>query len=262
MKCHCFYDGHCSHDCTLGFPSPKGYKTLTITDALAEKKLNKTSTKPAKPVSAIIIAIDSSNEEISATATVLPDLSGGYSSDSLEDTDVSHQDVSPPLCVRHLFWNCQIHGLINDFPVKIKELIDNGAHLILICPELVAELSLKKYHLLEPEIIDVALKNDDTKIRCKLLDYVKLSFTSLDCQWRSLPSPTYSIWIPVDSSEFQCQFCQAKLPGTMPSPVSLNSHWTASHFSESSPRPVDWKSSQSSVESTGILPVVLIVINY
>ena len=44
---------------------------------------------------------------------------------------------------------------------------------------------MKKYRLREPEIADVTLKNDDTKIRCELLDYVKLSFTSLDCQWTS-----------------------------------------------------------------------------
>ena len=184
-KCRRFYIGHRSHDCTLGFPAPKGYKTLTIADALAAKKSKATSAKPAKPVSATIVAVDSSDEEISAAAAVLPDLSGAYASDSEEDADVSRRDVSAPLHAKHLFWNCQIHGLIDDFPVKIKALIDNGAHLVLIRPELVAELGLKKYRLREPEIVDVALKNDDTKIRCELLDYVKLSFTSLDCQWTS-----------------------------------------------------------------------------
>ena len=162
MKCRRFYIGHRSHDCTLGFPTLKGYKTLTIADALAAKKSKATSAKPAKPVSATIVAVDSSDEEISAAAAVLPDLSGAYTSDSEEDADVSHRDVSAPLRAKHLFWNCQIHGLIDDFPVKIKALIDNGAHLVLICPELVAELGLKKYRLREPEIVDVALKNDNT----------------------------------------------------------------------------------------------------
>ena len=71
MKCHRFYIGHRSHDCTLGFPAPKGYKTLTIVDALAAKKSKATSAKPAKPVSATIVAVDSSDEEISAAAAVL-----------------------------------------------------------------------------------------------------------------------------------------------------------------------------------------------
>ena len=60
-------------------------------------------------------------------------------------------------------------------------------------------------------------------------------------------------WTPLDSSGFQCPICQAKLAGTMPSPVwSSLVHWTASHFSESSHSPVDWESSQSPVESSGV----------
>lgn len=93
--------------------------------------------------------------------------------------------MSAPLCVKHLFWNYQIHRLINDFPVKTRALIDNGAHLVLIHPDLASELSLKKYRLCEPELVDVALKNTNMKTRCKLSEFIKLSLTLLDSQWTS-----------------------------------------------------------------------------
>jgi len=51
-KCRCFYVGHCSHACMLGFPTAKGYKTLTITDALAAKKAKATTKTNMKAVSA------------------------------------------------------------------------------------------------------------------------------------------------------------------------------------------------------------------
>jgi len=184
-KCRRFYVGDRSHNCTLGFPTAKGYKTLTIADALAAKKSKATTKTNTKAVSATISAVDSSNDDIAAAAAVLPQSPGGYASDSDEDADVSHRDVSAPIRVKHLFWNCQIHGLINDFPVKTKALLDNGAHLVLICPELVAELGLKMYRLWVPEIIDVALKNSDAKQKCELFDYIKISFTSLDSIWTS-----------------------------------------------------------------------------
>jgi len=138
-----------------------------------------------KAVSATISAVDSSDDDIAAAVAVLPQLLGGYTSDSDEDADVSHHDVSAPIHVKHLFWNCQIHGLINDFPVKTKALLDNSAHLVLIHPELVAELGLKRYHLWVPEIINIAFKNSDAKQKCELFDYVKFSFTSLDSVWTS-----------------------------------------------------------------------------
>jgi len=81
-----------------------------------------------------------------------------YSSDSEED-DLAICDVSVPIKSKHLVWHCQVHRLTNDFPVKTCTLIDNGAHLVLIRPELIAELNLKKHHLHMPEPVDVALKN-------------------------------------------------------------------------------------------------------
>ena len=138
-----------------------------------------------KAASTTISAVDSSDDDIAAAVAVLPQSPGGYTSDLDEDADVSHCDVSAPIHVKHLFWNCQIHGLINDFPVKMKVLLDNGAHLVLIHPELVAGLGLKRYRFQVPEIINIALKNSDAKQKCKFFNYIKISFTSLDSLWTS-----------------------------------------------------------------------------
>ena len=79
----------------------------------------------------------------------------------------------------------QLQKPTQDFPVKTRALIDNGAHLVLICPNLASRLGLKIHHLCEPEIVDVALKNSDMKFRYELFEYIKLSFTSLDLIWTS-----------------------------------------------------------------------------
>ena len=173
-KCRKFYVGHCSRDCTTGFPSGKGYKTLMATDALAAKKPKPTSTtkQPAKPVTATVPSFD---EESNPIAVVLPSVSD-YDSDSDENVDLADHDVSAPIKSKHLVWHCQVHGLINDFPVKTRTLIDNGAHVVLIRPELVAKLNLKKYRLRMPEIIDVVMNNEQ-KPHTKLHEYVKLSLT-------------------------------------------------------------------------------------
>ena len=124
-----------------------------------------------------------SDDNISVAAAILPNSPGEYNSDSDEDWDISHREVSPPLHGKHLVWNCQIHSSTKDFPVKTHALIDNGAHLVLICPELVNQLGLKKHDLPEPELIDVAFNSQQRKT--KLYQYVKLSLTSLDSSWTS-----------------------------------------------------------------------------
>lgn len=119
-----------------------------------------------------------SDEEVSAAAAVLPDSSHEYNSDSDEDWDVSRREVSPEIRAKHLIWDCQVHGLTHDFPVKTRALIDNGAHLVLIRPELVKQLELRIHKLHELELVDVAFS--DKRSKTKLYDYVKLSLTSLD----------------------------------------------------------------------------------
>ena len=161
-KCCKFYVAHCSQDCPTGFPLGKGYKTLTLTDALAAKKgkqpsatsSNKSAVKPVAST-----APSSKKVESNAITAVLP-LASILESDSEEDTDISKHDMSAPIKSKHFIWSCQIHGLKHDFPVKTCALIDDGMHVVLICPELIDELNLKKHCLSEPDIVDVAMQNE------------------------------------------------------------------------------------------------------
>ena len=167
--------GHCSQDCPTGFPSGKGYKTLTQADALTAKEGKLTtaapSSKPApKPVAA---TAPSSDEEPNMIAAILPSASN-FKSDSDEDADVSTRDMSAPINSKHFIWNCQIQGLKNDFPGIACALIDNGVHLVLIHPELVSELNLRKCRLPRPEAVDVTMQNSENS-QSELYEYVKLS---------------------------------------------------------------------------------------
>jgi len=182
-KCRRFYAGHHSQSCLNGFPTGKGYKPLVLTDTLAAKKAKAVAKTLTKAVAATIEDVDS-DEEFMTAAAVMPNSPGIYESNSEDYSDISGHDVSCPLCSKHLLWDCQIHGLISDFPVMTRALIDNGAHLVLIHPELVDQLGLKKYHLHKPETIDVVFGNKK-KQGTKLYNYVKLSITLLDSQWTS-----------------------------------------------------------------------------
>ncbi|EDR06062.1 uncharacterized protein LACBIDRAFT_329149 [Laccaria bicolor S238N-H82] len=186
-KCCRFYCDHHSQSCPDGFPSGKNYKTLTVAFALAAKKAKAVAKHTAKPVAATAASIEEvdSDDDLSATVAVLPNSPGNYASDSDEDWDVSHRDVSnTSIRSKHLIWNCQINSLTNDFPVKTRALIDNGAHLVLIRPELVERLGLKQYKLNKPELVDVAFSNGKKK-KTELYFYVKLALSSLDSAWTS-----------------------------------------------------------------------------
>jgi hypothetical protein len=149
-KCCQFYVGHHSQSCPNGFPVGKGYKTLTTTDTLSAKKAKAIAKPSVKPVATKAVAATSavvesvsSSDEISAAATIPPDSNGQYNSDSDEDWDVLCHVVSMPIHGKHLIWHRQVHSLTEDFPVRTHTLINNGMHLVLICPELVEQLSLK-----------------------------------------------------------------------------------------------------------------------
>ena len=72
-----------------------------------------------------------------------------------------------------------------DFPLTFTSLINNGAHLILMCPEVADELHLKCHLLKVPETVSVAIKDGKKKKKMTLYYYVKFSVTSLDNVWTS-----------------------------------------------------------------------------
>jgi hypothetical protein len=63
--------------------------------------------------------------------------------------------------------------------------LDNGAHLVLIRPEMVADLGLNIRKLHTPQSITVAINSQQQTFQ--LVDYVVLSLSSLNNSWTSRP---------------------------------------------------------------------------
>lgn len=71
-----------------------------------------------------------------------------------------------------------------DFPVEVRGLVDSGAHLVLIQPELAKLLGLRLFRLEKPIAVSVTMQNDSKKITT-LRDFVKIAPFSPDSQWTS-----------------------------------------------------------------------------
>ena len=92
--------------------------------------------------------------------------------------------VCQPFKAKHYVWKCTIDGPIDDFPVKISALIDNGMHMVLICPETVKQLGLPTFPLPNTEEVDVAISSAQST-RKTLSHFVKFKATLLDGLWTS-----------------------------------------------------------------------------
>ena len=88
---------------------------------------------------------------------------GGSDTESDPSTSVS------PISVPHYTWNATIHGR-DEFPTPITCLLDNGAHLVLIRPETVADLGLNIRKLHTPQSVTVAINSERQTFQ--LFDYV------------------------------------------------------------------------------------------
>jgi len=99
------------------------------------------------------------------------------------DTESDPSAVSP-ISVPHYIWHAHIHAN-SEFPLPIDCLLDNGAHLVLIRPETVADLGLKIRKLKEPQCATVAIRSQ--RHTFLLADYVVLSLSSLNNAWTSRP---------------------------------------------------------------------------
>ena len=99
------------------------------------------------------------------------------------DTESSNSTVSP-ISVPHYIWHANVHG-VSELPTPVDCLLDNGAHLVLIRPETVADLGLKIQKLHKPQLATVAIKSKRHTFH--LFDYVHLTLSSLNNTWTSQP---------------------------------------------------------------------------
>lgn len=194
FKCRRFFQEHRTPNCPNGFPSGNSYKTLTVEDLLRAKKTTDrknpltNSYRQPKPVA----ALQEAKQETSPAAATEYSEEGVYAtfgptaaSSVLGNGSFSEGDITvslPPLKSKHFIWKCNIDGGPTvDFPLAAHTLIDNGAHIVLIRPQLVEKLGLAVFPLDEPEEVDVAIDSScKTKEKQILSSYVILRVSSLD----------------------------------------------------------------------------------
>ena len=194
LKCRKFFAGHQARQCSITI-SGKGYKTLTVQDALRAKaaQRSKGSSSSQSNTIATITDASESNETSDLVAAVFPSLSSastGEGNSSSETSDTSFGSVSspPPFKSKHFIWDCSLTGPAVDFPLKLASLIDNGCHMVLIRPDIVSQLGLPIFTLPEPESVEVAIsfsKAGVTQKKQSLVQYVKIRPYSHDSVFHS-----------------------------------------------------------------------------
>ena len=208
-KCRKFYVNHRVLDCPNDFPNPDTYTTLTkdmALQAMASAAIASTYneiptssssfTKPFIPTSSYhpqpISTIEELNNVTTASRTapnsvvaILPTSSSTPFALGTGDSDTeSNPSTVSPISVPHYIWHANVNG-IAEFPTPIDCLLDNGAHLVLIRPETVADLGLYIRKLHTPESVTVAINSQRRTFH--LTEYVILSLSSLNNAWTSRP---------------------------------------------------------------------------
>ena len=101
-----------------------------------------------------------------------------------EDPDSEDEVSLGPIIVPNLILHANVWGK-DKFPIAIECMIDNGAQLVLIRPEIVANLGLHIKKLFK--LIHVTLTLNGESINCLLENYVSLQLSSSNNAWSSHP---------------------------------------------------------------------------
>ncbi|KAJ6625952.1 hypothetical protein B0H10DRAFT_1737150, partial [Mycena sp. CBHHK59/15] len=170
-RCRKPFVTHQGRDQVCSFPPPDNYKPVmqgSIDTALKSLSLELLKTfglsRPTKTVAAIV--------RTQTVAAVLPDIED--EDDSTDKSDLSNR-VSPHHHREpHHFWDFLMEGPNTNLPLDVNGLIDGGAHLVLIDPDLVDKLGLRRHPLNKPEVVDVAINSEDPNDRrsTELSEYV------------------------------------------------------------------------------------------
>jgi hypothetical protein len=178
LKCQEFYIGHRAAQCQVTL-SRKDYKVHTLQDALRAKVRAANQTAP-------VVAVTEDKTETMSPATdlvavVFPQSTAVTANKSMSDgSDASLASVSatPPLKGKHFVWTCQLTNTADCVSLKAKALIDSGAHMVLIRPDVVERLAIPSFPLHTPEQVSVTL-GEQTHAQ-QLMHYVVIEPTSLD----------------------------------------------------------------------------------
>lgn len=158
MKCWHGYQNHRAPDCPNEFPEGKSYKELTDDFLLSHKRLTNVpaNVRLVRAVAASSQVEEYNEEEASfVAAAVMP-------SAVLSSGSESEDEVSTPLTMPHLHWDCMLIGPGADEPLTINSMLDCGVHVVLIDSRLAETLGLQHFCLHKPLPISIALNNTAT----------------------------------------------------------------------------------------------------
>jgi hypothetical protein len=170
FKCRQLYVDHKGANCPNGFPSPVGYRALTVEQAEAVRdSRNKPRTRGLGPVAHIGYSVEE--------AQTLPLAVLGEGEDDSADSD-EYIRASPvsPFSSGHLEWRCQVDGPSVTEPIVVTALIDNGSHSVLIDDGLVWKLGLRRRRLPAPQWVRLAMGEEEVVFS----EWVKLHLCSED----------------------------------------------------------------------------------
>jgi hypothetical protein len=178
LKCRKFNAGHLAKDCTAPDLTGKDYKTLTLQDAL---RSNASKANHTAPVASITEAFSAPLPNDLIAAVFPQGTDAGFSDSS--DNSLASVSPTPPLKGKHFIWTCSLSTVPDNVRVNTSALIDSGAHMALIRPDLVARLQLQTHTLDTPENVNVAIgSHGDVN---QLTHYVIIEPSSTDKLFRS-----------------------------------------------------------------------------
>ncbi|PPQ80795.1 hypothetical protein CVT24_011431 [Panaeolus cyanescens] len=100
-----------------------------------------------------------------------------------EDADSSVDSVSPS-SAPHLIWDCLSHD-DEGSPLRLSCMLDSGAHLVLVRPDIVKKLGLIPQRARKPQLMSLALENAVRTV--KLFNYALITLTSLNSAFIAKP---------------------------------------------------------------------------
>lgn len=181
FKCRVPYAGHRAEKCTVT-PTGENYRPLTAQDVLRVKNARDRSHTHTAPLAATADLSGIEQNMALPLAAVFPSITSAEQSFlDVSNSTLSSVSASPIKC-EHLVWQCTADDGSAWFLVNTTALLDSGAHMVFIRPDLVEKLALHVFHLTTPEKVSVAI---DANQPTALTHYARLTVSSRDGVFKS-----------------------------------------------------------------------------
>ena len=157
-----------------------------LQDALHAKAMKPTTRTPL--IASIVELPSETTNAPDLVATLFPasaNMTSEYGTSDTSEISLSSVSDVPSLKGKHFTWDCSLMNDADHIRIKVQALIDSGAHLVLICPDIVSCLRLTKLLLPHPEQILVTIGNN-TK-QTQIMHFVLIKPSILDGMFTSTP---------------------------------------------------------------------------